>query len=61
MFVATNRGQRAIQLGRYRFTRGRCTGSKTVWRCVKQTTAGCKAMITTVENAIVKLTGEHTH
>ncbi|KAI5646804.1 FLYWCH zinc finger domain-containing protein [Phthorimaea operculella] len=58
VFAKSQRGNPVIMIGRYRFNRVKLVGGRSRWVCVKAK-YGCKAALTTVGNAIVRVTGLH--
>lgn len=62
--MTSNRGNRIIQYGKYRFIEHsrnkRSIGPKKRWGC-NRSVKGCKAYFITVDDVVVKSNDEHNH
>ncbi|XP_047504503.1 protein tramtrack, beta isoform isoform X24 [Pieris napi] len=58
MFVKSQRGNQVILIGENRFNRVTRNGNRSRWVCVKAKT-GCRASLHTVDNSIVRVSGDH--
>lgn len=60
--TTSRRGHPIIQIGPYRYNKhGQTRGPKVLWPCVKWTSRGCRASVTTIEGAIIATKNEHNH
>uniref|UniRef100_A0A2H1VPW3 SFRICE_004116 n=1 Tax=Spodoptera frugiperda TaxID=7108 RepID=A0A2H1VPW3_SPOFR len=61
VFCTSRTGNNLITIGGYSFCYHRKTGLKTRWRCSTNQHKGCKAVIFTVDNTIIKINNNHNH
>lgn len=61
IFTTTARGARMILYSGYKFLRHLDLGLKTRWRCGTHHRSGCRAVIFTFKNDILKCSNEHNH
>lgn len=60
-FVTSNRGNKHILLGGYKFGIHKTKGLKTRWLCTAHNSKACYASLMTIENQVISMTNYHTH
>lgn len=61
IFTVTRRGAKCLWLQGYMFRRHMDSGMKTRWYCATDYKFGCKAVLFTVNNTLIKVHNIHNH
>ncbi|KAI5646697.1 FLYWCH zinc finger domain-containing protein [Phthorimaea operculella] len=60
-FVLSQRGAVMLAIGERRFSSQKRYGSKTRWECSTHRSKGCRAIVVTFYNEVIKFNNHHNH
>ncbi|KAM3967035.1 mod(mdg4)-heS00531 isoform 16-T16 [Aphomia sociella] len=60
-FFYSARGNRQLFYGEYKYRINGCSGPRVRWRCLSHEKYRCKAIVHTIDDVVVYMSGEHTN